>query len=80
MGEAGERERERGRQASYNCQFNSGPAGGFYRNLTLLEEEGEWRPEVPDSGIPSAPVSVLNQTPGEKKVHTNSKGSSQVGV
>lgn len=31
---------ERGRQASYNCQFNSELAGVFYRNLMLLEEEG----------------------------------------
>lgn len=57
----------RGRkEASYNCQFNSGLAGIFYRNLILLEEEREQRPEVPGSGIPSAPVSLLNQTPGEK--------------
>lgn len=58
---------EGGRQASYNCQFNSELAGVFYRNLMLLEEEGGWRPELPDSGIPSALVSLLNQTPGEKR-------------
>lgn len=31
--------------------------------VMLPDGEGEWRPEVLDSGIPSAPGSLLNQTP-----------------
>ena len=71
--------KERGRQASYNCQFNSGLAGVFYRNLTLLEEEGEWRPEVLDWD-PISPCKFIESNSWREKSAQQLQGGLSGGI